>query len=77
MRDHVVKKAFNTVNRRLKVGDTVTAADDLHPFTLSDRVDGGFLEMKRDEAAADVPPVAEAAPTARLRGGVKAADQTE
>lgn len=39
----VVLKAINTVNRRLRVGDPISEADDLTPHTYVGLKDRGFI----------------------------------
>jgi hypothetical protein len=64
------------VNRRLVVGSIITEADDLTPFTVNDRVDGGFIKLKVDEVEAADPadPVAPPKPAARAPRPDKPAD---
>lgn len=48
----VVLKAFNTEIRRLRVGDIVTAKDDLTPHSLESLKAQGFIGLKDAPAAA-------------------------
>jgi hypothetical protein len=47
-----VLKAFNTVNRRLKVGDPVSEGDDLSPHSFDDLKSRGFIGSSEPEPAA-------------------------
>lgn len=66
MTEHIVKKPFTIVNRRLQPGDIVTIADDLYPFAWGERIDNGFIEVKAVEEPAAVA-LAPAAPPAKAR----------
>jgi hypothetical protein len=44
-----VLKAFNTVNRRLKVNDPVDASDDLSPHSFEDLKSRGFIGSSEPE----------------------------
>jgi hypothetical protein len=54
MSDHKVLKAFNTVNRRLKIGDPVNEGDDLSPHSFDELKLRGFIGS--DEPERVVPP---------------------
>lgn len=40
----VVKKPFNTRNRRFKEGDDISPREDLTPHTFEGLVDAGYIE---------------------------------
>ena len=44
--DHIIAKAINTVNRRLRVGDLVSAADELAPHSFDVLKARGFIAEK-------------------------------
>lgn len=66
MKIYEVLKPFNTVNRRLAVGATMSDTDDISPFSFDERVASEFLKEKSDEQ-----PVA-TTPTSKPRKSVEA-----
>jgi hypothetical protein len=47
-----VLKAFNTVNRRLKIDDPVCEGDDLSPHSFEDMKSRGFIGSGEPESSA-------------------------
>lgn len=50
--EHVIAKAITTASRRLKVGDPVSADENLSPHTFDDLKARGFISPKQAEQPA-------------------------